>query len=1071
MSSVSSRTTDSNSGPTPSGWTTSVHHFFQRFPREAYGQSPATIGVRNRHGGISDPNTAPLADSGTTHEPARSTSAFTRPERDQEDRNARPRSSAPSESRSRPPATGGSESILRDARKSSMARTPSSRPSAQAVAPERMVYTRGDPFSASLPTSPPARVAESHPSMFSSAAPTRRSSSGGTYAHGPHAQDTLPFTRYPQRQYWLPLKVSTPSPLEVQTQRYQATSGKFGDRFFSDLCTTLTYRLPLFLYLMLLFRMPVFYHGRVARVLEDAELSMAEVQKLARTTASGWKDKGRKERQEALAQLHHISNWSTAPQYASQVTPAMHRFRDSWETFIDSLLREWKTQNIISALLLSALVSMLQIDDAASDIVTRTACLLSLTAALMSLLYGCLYIIRFGTMKRMHKASAWAEEAQKQREAIWWNVWVLLAMPVVWLAWSLILFIFSIMSYAWRTGSHDTDRSKSDSATSATRISMACMFGLGMAYLIAMSVTFTRYGEGMDNAWKARLTSMVQQLLPEDSIYSSQGRPNSGRHSRPSQMDGMSLVQEITQSTAPPTILAHPRPLYAAPPQLRQSVIDLPGQSPYPQEQLVQPNPSGNPAFRPPSHVAMPYQLPRVDDPSVAESTSSTISHDFAPYGRLLPEGGPFIVVETSSMSDIPTSMPQVLESAFPRLVRFKNPATVVEFASSDAILTSAGSQTTQSSAASFESHRSRFSSGPSVMAPVALAPGPAATEIAHGPSGLHAAVEQEHTISETELSGDGRQIRDQDLLQVAHAMDFDGNGDTGARLLGRSRRLTKFIPHPIIELLRNPMWCMDYSSLLFDVVFPERGIERSDFLRFIRSLHEIALRHRAPPEALSPQNQALPPAVLHRDRIHVPCLHLVYEELKRWNMHLFRRHGMSAVLTYENRLRADDVYSVYVVDSSDALSMHPAQLKAMFAQSELTLGLDCERLVMHLLSCRPLSLGEPCIIHTDVVLDLQPVIDIRDFSSHDESFRSVASAHTSGGASSIHTYELELLQTPRAPQASSSMPSDGDANRDDDQDRVSLPLLDNEGAEAEEEEIILFPRLRPSSMSSTSFT
>ena len=71
----------------------------------------------------------------------------------------------------------------------------------------------------------------------------------------------------------------------------------------------------------------------------------------------------------------------------------------------------------------------------------------------MSLLYGCLYIIRFGTMKRMHKASAWAnvsshshlapfitilmpfQEAQKRREAILWNVWVLLAMPVVWLTW------------------------------------------------------------------------------------------------------------------------------------------------------------------------------------------------------------------------------------------------------------------------------------------------------------------------------------------------------------------------------------------------------------------------------------------------------------------------------------------------------------------------------------------------------------------------------------------------------------------------------------------------------------
>ncbi|KAI5835644.1 hypothetical protein K523DRAFT_377783 [Schizophyllum commune Tattone D] len=1053
MSSVSSRSTDMNSRPTPSGWTTSVHHFFQRIPGRPIDQRPATIGVRNRHGVTSNPDTGRLADGSTTYEHTRSTSAFVRPEGDQEKRDTRPQYSARSGSRSRPPATNGPESILRDARKSSRARTPSPRPSAQAVAPERMVYRRGDPFSASLPTSPP---------MFSSAAPTRRSSSGETHARGPPAQEALPFTQRPQRQYWLPLNVSTPSPLDVQTQRYQVSPGKFGDRFFSDLCTTLTYRLPLFLYLMLLFRMPVFYHGRVARVLEDAELSMAEVQKLARTTASGWKDKGRKERQEALAQLHHISNWSTAPQYASQVTPAMHRFRDSWETFINSLLREWKTQNIISALLLSALLSMLQIDEAASDIVTRTACLLSLTAALMSLLYGCLYIIRFGTMKRMHKASAWAEEAQKQREAIWWNVWVLLAMPVVWLAWSIILFIFSIMSYAWRTGSHNTDRSTSDSATSATRVSMTCMFGLGMAYLIAMSVTFARYGEVMDEAWKARVTSMVQQLLPEDSIYSSQGRPNSGRQSRPSQMEGWSLQE----STALATFLAQPRPLYAAPPQLRQSDLDLPGQSPYPQEQPMQPYPSGNPAFRPPSHVAMSYPPPIAGDPSVAESAPLTKPHVFASHGKsipgLLPEGVPFVIMETSTMSDIAISAPEVLAGGFPRLVRFKNPATVVEFLSSDAILTSAGSQTMQSPDASVESHRSRLTSGPSDMAPVALAPESAAIEVAYEASVLSeicGAIEKKHASSETVLFDNGRRRGDQDLPEVTHAMDSDGNGDAGERLAARSR-FTKFIPHPVIELLRNPTWRMDYDSLLFDVVFPERGIERSDFMMFIRSLHEIALRHGAPPEALSPQNQALPPAILHRDRIHVPCLHLVYEELKRWNMDFFRRHGMSVVLTYENRLRADDVYCVYVVDSPDALSMHPAQLRAMFAQSKMALGLDCERLVMHLLSCRPLSFGEPCIIHKDVVLDLQPDIDTGDDSSHDESVLSVASAH----ASSIHTYEIELLQTPRAPQASSPMPSDGDAVRDSDQGQVSPPLLDNEEAEAEEEEeIILFPRLRPS--------
>lgn len=50
---------------------------------------------------------------------------------------------------------------------------------------------------------------------------------------------------------------------------------------------------------------------------------------------------------------------------------------------------------------------MLQIE-AASHPITRTAALFSLICALMSLLYGCMYIIRFGTMRKMHKASSFA---------------------------------------------------------------------------------------------------------------------------------------------------------------------------------------------------------------------------------------------------------------------------------------------------------------------------------------------------------------------------------------------------------------------------------------------------------------------------------------------------------------------------------------------------------------------------------------------------------------------------------------------------------------------------------------
>ena len=47
--------------------------------------------------------------------------------------------------------------------------------------------------------------------------------------------------------------------------------------------------------------------------------------------------------------------------------------------------------------------------EAADDPITRGTALLSLICALMSLSYGCIYIMRFGTMRNMHGSLMWDE--------------------------------------------------------------------------------------------------------------------------------------------------------------------------------------------------------------------------------------------------------------------------------------------------------------------------------------------------------------------------------------------------------------------------------------------------------------------------------------------------------------------------------------------------------------------------------------------------------------------------------------------------------------------------------------
>ncbi|KAF8148061.1 hypothetical protein B0H34DRAFT_669162 [Crassisporium funariophilum] len=190
----------------------------------------------------------------------------------------------------------------------------------------------------------------------------------------------------------------------------------------------------------------------------------------------------------------------------------------TWETFIDSLMREWKTLNIISVLLLTAILTILQIESAANDPVTRYSALLSMICAFMSLLFGCMYIIRFGsTMRTGQKAVQWAEEARSSTTGILWNIWVLLAMPATWLAWSMILYLVCIMSLVWRTGTTDDLKRgpMTPSDVLGPRIAISIVLLLGFVYFILITSTLRRYGDAMDRAWESRLNTILNEKIPE----------------------------------------------------------------------------------------------------------------------------------------------------------------------------------------------------------------------------------------------------------------------------------------------------------------------------------------------------------------------------------------------------------------------------------------------------------------------------------------------------------------------------------------------------------------------------
>jgi hypothetical protein len=100
--------------------------------------------------------------------------------------------------------------------------------------------------------------------------------------------------------------------------------------------------IPRQLYLHLLLRFPSLYFSRVTRIFRDADMGMNEIKRMALEAADS-----------SEAMNRELVYHGVFPQASATEPPSFINLRNSWESFIDSLMREWKTLNIIAVLLLS----------------------------------------------------------------------------------------------------------------------------------------------------------------------------------------------------------------------------------------------------------------------------------------------------------------------------------------------------------------------------------------------------------------------------------------------------------------------------------------------------------------------------------------------------------------------------------------------------------------------------------------------------------------------------------------------------------------------------------------------
>ncbi|KZT51812.1 hypothetical protein CALCODRAFT_503052 [Calocera cornea HHB12733] len=262
-------------------------------------------------------------------------------------------------------------------------------------------------------------------------------------------------------------------------------------------------------YISLMLRLPALYFSRVGRLFMEADLTKTEMKRIVRCM--------------------HSPEWEFDLEIGEGgvMSQPLREFKLSWEEFNDHVIKEWKTLNLVSALLLTAILTLFQIE-VSNEPVTHTCGLLSLVCALLSLLFGCMYIVRFSTMRTMSKAARWAEAAQESQTNPIWNVWIFLALPSVFLAWSLIFFIATILAYTWTSDPTVPPEYLAAPRSWISRAFVSSVVVLGMLALCGVVSTFKSYSDeagSVPEAFGSPLIN-VHGISPRSS--SEQGRGGAG---------------------------------------------------------------------------------------------------------------------------------------------------------------------------------------------------------------------------------------------------------------------------------------------------------------------------------------------------------------------------------------------------------------------------------------------------------------------------------------------------------------------------------------------------------------
>ncbi|KAJ3729430.1 hypothetical protein C8R42DRAFT_651867 [Lentinula raphanica] len=269
-------------------------------------------------------------------------------------------------------------------------------------------------------------------------------------------------------------------------------------------------------WLLLFFRLPALYHTRMLQIGVNSDIGAADLHLMSTTLTALWKH------HDELPPLPAKSTSDAVP-----ISPHLMHFRVSWEMLVDDMLQEWKMFNIISTLIETSVPLLLSLDSqTGSDPIVKFCALLSFICAGISLLCGSFCVLQFGSMRKMPKAAEWTREAHKSDQLMWWNCWIMLAMPATWLTWSILLLLASMMSYTWRSFSQHPLSSVSAHTILSFQITISAVLGCGVFCVVALVSTLClQFGDPLEQKFVYRALDDRRPSPKENTVTSEWEQP------------------------------------------------------------------------------------------------------------------------------------------------------------------------------------------------------------------------------------------------------------------------------------------------------------------------------------------------------------------------------------------------------------------------------------------------------------------------------------------------------------------------------------------------------------------